>query len=71
MHPPVMPLPTSGARAGAPRAARDPLLTHVLTLEPGVRHLNHIIGDRTRTVAGELVIRLVIDLGGAVGVSRA
>ncbi|MFD4656447.1 alcohol dehydrogenase catalytic domain-containing protein [Kitasatospora sp. NPDC058444] len=41
----------------------DPLLTHVLELEPGVRHLNRIIGDRTRTVDGELVVRLVIDLG--------
>ncbi|MEU6375039.1 alcohol dehydrogenase catalytic domain-containing protein [Streptomyces sp. NPDC046909] len=43
----------------------DPLLTHVLPLEPGLHHLNRIIGDRTRTVAGELVIRLVIDLGNA------
>ncbi|MES5823338.1 alcohol dehydrogenase catalytic domain-containing protein [Streptomyces sp. RG80] len=41
----------------------DPLLTHVMDLEPGVRHLNRIIGDRTRTVDGELVVRLVIDLG--------
>ncbi|MEV5342012.1 hypothetical protein AB0K93_26530, partial [Streptomyces sp. NPDC052676] len=40
----------------------DPLLTHVMALEPGVRHLNRIIGDRTRTVDGELVMRLVIDL---------
>ena len=31
--------------------------------EPGVHHLNRIIGDRTRTVAGELVMRLVIALG--------
>ena len=41
----------------------DPLLTHVLPLEPGVDHLNRIIGDRTRLVDDELVIRLVIDLG--------
>ncbi|MGW2722724.1 alcohol dehydrogenase catalytic domain-containing protein [Streptomyces sp. NPDC001492] len=41
----------------------DPLLTHVMALDPGVRHLNRIINDRTRTVDGELVIRLVIDLG--------
>lgn len=40
----------------------DPLLTHVMPLEPGVRHLNRIIGGRTRTVEGELVLRLVIDL---------
>ncbi|MFJ8537693.1 hypothetical protein [Streptomyces sp. NPDC093591] len=40
-----------------------PLLTHVMALEPGVHHLNRIIGDRTRTVDGELVVRLVIDLG--------
>ncbi|NNN30936.1 hypothetical protein HLK59_11250 [Streptomyces sp. S3(2020)] len=41
----------------------DPLLTHVLPLEPGVRHLDQIIGDRTRVIDGELVMRLVIDLG--------
>ncbi|MFI9345703.1 hypothetical protein ACIG0D_31230 [Streptomyces sp. NPDC052773] len=33
-----------------------------MPLEPGVRHHNRIIGDRTRTVDGELVMRLVIDL---------
>ncbi|KUN90519.1 alcohol dehydrogenase catalytic domain-containing protein [Streptomyces caeruleatus] len=53
------------AAAEALRAdgSADPLLTHVMPLEPGVRHLNRIIGDRTRTVDGELVLRLVIDLG--------
>lgn len=52
------------ASAAALRAdsTADGLLTHVLPLEPGVRHLNRIIRDRTRTVDGELVVRLVIDL---------
>ena len=51
-----------GGGAGCTDSTADPLLTHVMPLEPGVGHLNRIIGDRTRTVDSELVMRLVIDL---------